>query len=219
MERSLELLQEETIPVNQVAARVGFGSSKSFSREFKRAFGTLPREFRQQAVVGSQVMDLIRKADTNMHDGHPKRATVLYRKAIEAAHSWSNLDELYFKLGHALSELGNTNGAFECWNKVTSLHYRLQVDLKNCERLSTPGEYKEIISLLRSCYRFGYQTMRNQVAEKLETWMFQCASAERIPAAKAYCDFAKELDPCISQGSSGILRHIVRVPISTWPQA
>jgi transcriptional regulator GlxA family with amidase domain len=47
LERSRQLLRETSLSVFEIALATGFGSASHFSRAFRRAFGSLPREARQ----------------------------------------------------------------------------------------------------------------------------------------------------------------------------
>lgn len=52
MQRAVELLENEALPVDQVASRIGFGSRSHFSRAFKKHTGTSPSLFRHAAIAG-----------------------------------------------------------------------------------------------------------------------------------------------------------------------
>ena len=47
MERAKILLGEETVPIQEIAAEVGYSSVYSFSRTFKNICGCSPQQFRR----------------------------------------------------------------------------------------------------------------------------------------------------------------------------
>lgn len=53
MERAMELLNETDIPVKEIAALVGYGSSNTFGRAFKRVYGTNATAVRSAAALAS----------------------------------------------------------------------------------------------------------------------------------------------------------------------
>lgn len=57
LERARELLAEETLTVQEVAARVGFGSTAHFSRLFQRRFKVAPSTMRQRARNASESLN------------------------------------------------------------------------------------------------------------------------------------------------------------------
>ena len=53
LERAYALLAQSTIPVKQIAARLGFATPSSFTLAFRRATGTTPACYRRDhAVIG-----------------------------------------------------------------------------------------------------------------------------------------------------------------------
>ena len=51
LERARALLGETTLPLKQVASRLGFGTPSSFSLAFRRATGTTPGRYRREAAA------------------------------------------------------------------------------------------------------------------------------------------------------------------------
>lgn len=193
LENSLELLRKRELNIGKVAEIVGFADAKNFSREFKSAYGMTPIQYRQQTIMSSGVANIVRKAEINMQLNVPKRASVLYGKAIESAGPWTNVDELYYKCGMAQRQAGDLQGAAESWNKVTALKYRLLVDLERCVDASKSASPNQILEWLRHCYTYGNESIRKQVVDRLGDWMIQCATDEKFVAAYKYCELGKEL--------------------------
>lgn len=46
LKRAAQLLAETSMPINEVAERVGYGTARNFSQNFKKMFGCLPSEYR-----------------------------------------------------------------------------------------------------------------------------------------------------------------------------
>jgi AraC family transcriptional regulator len=53
LQRASQILVQENCPIAEVARRVGYPNTASFSRAFTARFGLAPREFRQRGVGGS----------------------------------------------------------------------------------------------------------------------------------------------------------------------
>ena len=193
LERSLELLRRENFNVGQVAYTVGFGDARNFAREFKKSFGLTPLRYKQQSNLNVRAEYLLSKAESNMQLNINRRASVLYLQAIDSAPTNSDLNELYYKAGLALKRAGDKQGSTEAWSKVTALHYRLLIELEECEHLGKSSDCQLIVEKLRRVYQKGHRKLRLEVASQLSKWMLQCASAQNQAAAKHYSTFAKEL--------------------------
>ncbi|WP_413626370.1 AraC family transcriptional regulator ligand-binding domain-containing protein [Luteibacter sp. Lutesp34] len=57
IERACSLLGDPTLTVAKVAQRLGFSDAANFSRAFRRALGTPPSEYRQQAQPSKEAVD------------------------------------------------------------------------------------------------------------------------------------------------------------------
>ena len=50
MQRAKELLQETSLPLHEIASRVGYESDLAFARTFRRQVGTTPTRYRKRAA-------------------------------------------------------------------------------------------------------------------------------------------------------------------------
>ena len=48
LKRSAELLTGTSLPITDIAERVGFATARNYSQQFKKMFGVLPSEYRSQ---------------------------------------------------------------------------------------------------------------------------------------------------------------------------
>ena len=48
MKRAATLLADTSMTISEIAARVGFATPRNFSAQFKKMFGLLPSEYRQE---------------------------------------------------------------------------------------------------------------------------------------------------------------------------
>lgn len=53
LKRAAQLLTETTLPINEIAYRVGFVTARNFSTQFKKAFGVLPSYYRGEKSMSS----------------------------------------------------------------------------------------------------------------------------------------------------------------------
>jgi AraC family transcriptional regulator, regulatory protein of adaptative response / methylphosphotriester-DNA alkyltransferase methyltransferase len=51
MRKALEMLQEGSLPVREVAARVGYRQAAQFAKAFRRVYGTAPHAYRARAAA------------------------------------------------------------------------------------------------------------------------------------------------------------------------
>lgn len=56
LQKAAELLDETRLPIQQIAARVGYESTAAFSRAFSQRFGASPSEFRPEAAQMLQIV-------------------------------------------------------------------------------------------------------------------------------------------------------------------
>lgn len=193
LERSLEHLRKEDSSIGRIATAVGFGDARNYAREFKKRFGLSPLQYRQQSQMNQHTRKLVDKAEVNMRTNISRRASELYLQAIDSAPPNTDLNELHYKAGQALVLAGEGAKAKEAWANVTTLYYRLLIDMEECEHTSKSTDCDRIIEKLKRVYDHGNRKLRFKVASKLSEWMLQCASTGKQRATKQYSIVAKEL--------------------------
>ena len=195
LENSLVHLRNNELSISEIADKVGFLDARNFSREFKKQFNQSPQQYRQQSSLNVNTENLASKAELNLRMNLAKRASVLYRQAIESAPQSTDSNKLYYQSGLALNRAGDDEGAREAWRKVTTLHYRLLIGLEECVNLNKRTNCHEVVERLRRAYDYGNKELRSRVIDQLGDYMMQCVSSGTQVAAKHYTSLACELAP------------------------
>lgn len=57
MRTAAQRLQEITLPIHEIAARMGYEDAYRFSHQFRRVFSTSPRKYRERQKQGASWRD------------------------------------------------------------------------------------------------------------------------------------------------------------------
>jgi len=113
MNRAACWLRQSDLPVEEIAAKVGYPSPQSFGRVFRSAYGMAPVQFRKDGAVGAPQLQ-IRERPHPMHDVTVEAAPA--RRLAAIAHKGS-----YLEIGGAFEKLGAIAASRNLWPEVEAM--------------------------------------------------------------------------------------------------
>lgn len=192
LEKSQELLAQDSAPVDQIAELTGFSDRAHLSREFKTHFGITPVQCRRLARRPAEA-NCLQKIANAMSRNQYKAALTACEEALRNSTSTSIREKIQFDKANCLRALGHTAQAMAEWKSLHGGIYGHQADIERCRLFFAAAEYENSIKLLRALYIQANETQKNDI---INLWMDQAITLgelRRATALRSYLSLRKEL--------------------------